>query len=211
MSEYHTCQTAIKVEDREYLKEAIKMAARKLWHREISDQDIEFHQEAVPLIGYKGDIRDQKANVVLRGSGAWHHNVSGRNVLPSLWNDWGMIEDGSGHYQAHEQEFSNVEVKQFVSLVKASVSALKVQDAIKEIQETKPGTVVFVAGQEIPVNQLASKVQDYFIKGTPPPVKVSVRQVQTKSIEEYFPEAEVKSKEKKKSQAKKTRHQEFEG
>jgi hypothetical protein len=56
---------------------------------------IEIHEDSVPLLGYRGDIRQQSANVVIRGMSGKVNNVGGAS------NDIGWEKTETGKYRAH--------------------------------------------------------------------------------------------------------------
>lgn len=57
---------------------------------------IEIHKEAQNLYGYKGDVREQKAHVILR-----------RTYVGRVSNDIGFERQVDGRYHAHISEFDS--------------------------------------------------------------------------------------------------------
>ena len=64
MSHYTTCELEIK--DREAFIDALIELWSKARGIPLTREMIEVHDEPVNLIGYGGDTRDQKANIVIR-------------------------------------------------------------------------------------------------------------------------------------------------
>ena len=85
MSEYTVCETQIK--DVEALKEALRGL-------DVLDAHIEEHKEAQPLYGYQGDMRKQKAHIIIR-----RQHVGGAS------NDIGFEKQADGSYKAWVSRF----------------------------------------------------------------------------------------------------------
>ena len=78
MSAYHTQKTQYK--DRDCLVEALA---------EMGYATVEVHDEAQNLVGYHGDTRSQKANVIVR-----------RQYVGNAANDLGFVKQADGTYSA---------------------------------------------------------------------------------------------------------------
>jgi hypothetical protein len=61
---------------------------------------IEVHAESKNLLGYHGDVRPQKANVIIRGMGG-----AGPNNVGGSANDIGWEKTEEGKYRAHISEY----------------------------------------------------------------------------------------------------------
>ena len=85
MSHYVECKPGFK--DREALIEALCACGFEL-------NQIEVHEEAVPLYGYQGDQRDQRAHIVIR-----------RQHVGSASNDVGWERLPDGTYRAWISEY----------------------------------------------------------------------------------------------------------
>ena|ERR1019366_1495531 len=83
MSAYVSCQTSYK--DRESLVAAIK---------EMGYTTIEVHDESQALVGYHGDLRNQRANVIVR-----------RQYVGGASNDIGWEKQADGSYLQHISDF----------------------------------------------------------------------------------------------------------
>jgi len=93
MSHYTT--TELEVKDIDSFVEALVECWPMARGLEISKKDIEIHDEPVNLVGYMGDNRDQKANIVIR-----------RKNVGSASNDIGfLVKDGKA--TAYISEFDN--------------------------------------------------------------------------------------------------------
>ncbi len=88
MSRYCTVETTFK--DQEALINALMETGR--WTRE----QIEIHSEAQNLIGYKGDIRKQKAQIIIR-----------QLCVGRLSNDIGFTIGEDGNYRAIISEYDS--------------------------------------------------------------------------------------------------------
>lgn len=88
MSKYHSNKTLYK--DRECLVEALIAQG---YQREV----IEIHDEAQALIGYQGDVRQQRANVIVR-----------RKHVGGAANDigWQLLADGT--YAQHISDYDSI-------------------------------------------------------------------------------------------------------
>lgn len=80
MSHYNTLSTKIKNRD-SLVKALCKMGFK--------EDQIELHDNAQNLYGYQGDVREQKANVIIR-----------RKNVGSASNDLGFFKSEDGTYQA---------------------------------------------------------------------------------------------------------------
>jgi hypothetical protein len=85
MSAYATLQTEYK--DRECLVQALA---------DMGYKDVEIHDEAQSLVGYHGDTRAEKANVIVR-----------RKFVGSAANDIGFVKDENGRYRAIISQFDS--------------------------------------------------------------------------------------------------------
>lgn len=83
MSHYSTIKSEYR--DRDCLVAALVEASNGRWTREM----IEVHDKAVPLVGYQGDARAQRANVVIR-----------RRHVGQASNDLGFVLEADGTYSA---------------------------------------------------------------------------------------------------------------
>lgn len=146
MSKYTVCETKIEVKNKDVLREAIKRLLKmKFGIHNISDKDIEFHDEAVNLIGYAGDIRPEKANVIIRGCGVEKLSfeqksklkVSGQNALPPAYNDLGFIES-NGFYQMIIQDFEKDRLHDFKAALHSMINALQVAKHFEAHKEKNP-------------------------------------------------------------------------
>jgi hypothetical protein len=72
----------------------LKALIRALGRLGFTQYMIEVHETAMPLIGYQGDSRSQKAHVILR-----------RKYVGSSSNDIGFERMSDGRYAAHISEF----------------------------------------------------------------------------------------------------------
>lgn len=140
MSKYETCETKIKVEDKDVLLEAIIRTLKLKWGIDANPQDIEFHDVATNLLGYQGDIRPQKANVIIRGSGSSRHpGVYGPNRLPGLYNDLGFTEK-DGFYSMEVQEFQSGQIIEFKDMMLNMINAIKLVKHVAAHQESNPSS-----------------------------------------------------------------------
>jgi hypothetical protein len=85
MSEYTVCET--KLTDAEVLKESLIGIG-------VNPKHIEEHEEAQQLEGYQGDLRDQKAHIIIR-----------RKHVGSASNDIGFERQANGTYKAWVSQF----------------------------------------------------------------------------------------------------------
>ena len=85
MSAYATLETVYK--DRECLVQALA---------DMGYKDVEVHDEAQNLVGYHGDTRAEKANVIVR-----------RKFVGSAANDIGFVKDETGRYKAIISKFDS--------------------------------------------------------------------------------------------------------
>lgn len=85
MSEYTVCD--IQIKDSEALKEALRGLG-------VPDEHIEEHQIAQSLHGFGGDIRDQKAHIIIR-----------RQHVGRASNDIGFEKQADGTYKAWVSQF----------------------------------------------------------------------------------------------------------
>jgi hypothetical protein len=85
MSAYATLETVYK--DRECLVQALA---------DMGYKDVEVHDEAQNLVGYHGDTRAEKANVIVR-----------RKFVGSAANDIGFVKDETGKYKAIISRFDS--------------------------------------------------------------------------------------------------------
>lgn len=81
----HFSEVEIDFTDEKCLVEALK---------KLGFTDIEIHQEAQNLYGYHGDVREQKANIIIR-----------RKHIGSASNDIGFIKQDNGKYKAYISQF----------------------------------------------------------------------------------------------------------
>ena len=135
MSKYETCETKIKLEDKDVLLEAIIRTLKLKWGITANPQDIEFHDVATNLLGYVGDIRPQKANVIIRGSGSDKHpGVYGPNRLPGAYNDLGFTEK-DGYYSMELQNFDSGNVIEFKDMLLNMINSIKLVKHVSMHQE----------------------------------------------------------------------------
>ena len=85
MSAYATLETVYK--DRECLVQALA---------DMGYKDVEVHDEAQSLVGYHGDTRAEKANVIVR-----------RKFVGQAANDIGFVKDETGKYKAIISQFDS--------------------------------------------------------------------------------------------------------
>src|SRR5271157_3264638 len=85
MSAYHTQKTIYK--DRDCLVEALK---------EMGYAEVEVHDIATNLYGYHGDLRQQKANVIVR-----------RKYVGTAANDLGFVKANDGTYTAIVSDYDS--------------------------------------------------------------------------------------------------------
>jgi hypothetical protein len=112
MSAYHTQKTQYK--DRDCLIAALNAQGYK---------EVEVHEVATNLYGYHGDMRSQKANVIVR-----------RKFVGSAANDLGFIKAADGTYSAIVSEFDSGkhDAGWFTGLKKAYTEAVDMKTAAKQ-------------------------------------------------------------------------------
>lgn len=67
---------------------------------------LEVHQDAQKMLGYQGDVRSQKANVLIRGAGGPKKGLGANNVGGAS-NDIGWEKNADGKYVAHISEYDS--------------------------------------------------------------------------------------------------------
>jgi hypothetical protein len=112
MSAYHTQQTQYK--DRDCLVAALNAQGYK---------EVEVHEVATNLYGYHGDMRAQKANVIVR-----------RKFVGTAANDLGFIKAEDGTYSAIVSEFDSGKHNEgwFKHLKKAYTEAVDMKTAARQ-------------------------------------------------------------------------------
>lgn len=149
MSKYTVCETKLEAKHKDVLREAILRVLKMKFQINASEGDVEFHQEAANLIGYQGDIRQEKANIIIRGSGVDRASaatkqmckVSGKNALPGAYNDLGLIEN-NGYYQIVVQDFDKERIHDFKVALHSMVNSLNVARHFEAHKAKNPGVVL---------------------------------------------------------------------
>ena len=67
--------------------------------------NVEVHEEPQALWGYQGDVRAQKAHIIVRGEGATKRGRGGKNVVGGASNDIGFEWNEDGSCTAHISEY----------------------------------------------------------------------------------------------------------
>lgn len=89
----HYAETETQFKDEAVLIECLKEMPNKI-RRNWTDKDILVCEEATNLYGYRGDMRSQKANIIIR-----RENVGGSS------NDLGFVKNIDGTYSAIISDF----------------------------------------------------------------------------------------------------------
>jgi hypothetical protein len=112
MSAYHTQKTQYK--DRDALVEALGEQGYKT---------VEVHEVATNLYGYHGDMRSQKANVIVR-----------RQYVGSAANDLGFVKEEDGTYSAIVSSYDSGKhnAEWYYGLKRAYVERVDIKTAAKQ-------------------------------------------------------------------------------
>jgi hypothetical protein len=113
MSEYLTVQ--LNITDQDCLIKALN---------EMGYQTIEVHETAQPLVGFQGDVRTQKAHIIVR-----------REHVGSASNDVGFIKTDSG-YQMIISEYDKRHAKKFTEQLNQMYSKHRVIQQARAIGYT---------------------------------------------------------------------------
>lgn len=180
MSMYTKCKTAITVEDNEFLAEALKRAWKEIMGMELTDDDIEFHEEAKPMLGYMGDVRvgDMStsygkaglANVIIRGAGLSKASQAAleqtgwtgksRNRHDSAHNDFGFFLNEDGTYSAIISDFDRDRITRLSDTVKAACCGLKAEDHFRRLTKARPDAKITINGENVAVDEISWKIMD---------------------------------------------------
>ena len=131
MSHYTECKTSFKSKT---------MLVKALIEVGFRENQIELHEEAVNLYGYQGDMRKQKANVVIR-----------RQNVGTASNDIGFARQADGTYKAMISEYDqHTYGKAWINKLKCaytkhlSISQLKAKGCMVTEQKNQQGQAVII-------------------------------------------------------------------
>jgi hypothetical protein len=183
MSKYVEAKTQISCEDLDLLKEAIARCWEKVMGIKLGPEDLEWHEDAVPLLGFQGDVRDgtggyekQLGNLIIRGVGLKRANQKAKmatewtgkskNAHPGEHNDWAMTLGADGYFTMTITDYDpGGQQLKLSQVLLPTMAALKFEKKILGFLKRRPDGKLKINGEVVKASELSDVIMELAFSG----------------------------------------------